>query len=110
MLHEKLQKAGLNETEAKIYLAALELGQTSVSRIARKSGIKRTTVYLSLENLIHKGLMSQIVKDGKKYFFAEDPRNLERLMKRKKRTHRKTSSQPHVFCQPHRQKTGRSSL
>ncbi len=84
MLHEKLQKAGLNETEAKIYLAALELGETSVSRIARKSGIKRTTVYLSLENLIQKGLMSQIVKDGKKYFFAEDPRNLERLMEEKK--------------------------
>jgi len=85
MLYKQLQDAGLNETEAKIYLATLELGQTSVSRIARKSGIKRTTVYLSLENLISKGLMSTIKKDGKAHYFAEDPRNLERIMRERSR-------------------------
>lgn len=84
MLYSQLQDAGLNETEAKIYLAVLELGQTSVSRIARKSGIKRTTVYLSLENLIKRGLLSQIIKDGKKFVFAEDPRVLERIMEERK--------------------------
>lgn len=84
MLHKQLQDAGINETEAKIYLASLELGQTSVSRIARKSGIKRTTVYLSLENLMHKGLMSAIKKDGKTHYYAEDPRNLERIMEERK--------------------------
>jgi len=84
MLYSQLQDAGLNETEAKIYLAALELGQTTVSRIARKSGIKRTTVYLSLENLMKKGLMSSVKIDGKAHYFAEDPRNLERLMEERK--------------------------
>lgn len=84
MLYTQLQDAGLNETEAKIYLAALELGQTSVSRIARKSGIKRTTVYLSLENLMQKGLLSAIKKEGKTLYFAEDPRSLERIMEEKK--------------------------
>ncbi len=84
MLYKQLQDAGLNENEAKIYLAALELGQTSVSRIARKSGIKRTTVYLSLENLMQKGLMSAIKKDGKIHYYGEDPRNLERIMEERK--------------------------
>lgn len=84
MLYEQLQDSGLNETESKIYLAALELGQTSVSRIARKSGIKRTTVYLSLENLRNKGLISALKKDGKAYYYAEDPRNLERMLQEKK--------------------------
>jgi len=84
MLHKQLQNAGFNETEAKIYLASLELGETSVSRIARKSGIKRTTVYLSLENLMHRGLMSVIKKEGKAHYFAEDPRNLERIMEERK--------------------------
>lgn len=84
MLHKQLQDAGLNETEAKIYLASLELGQTSVSRIAKKAGIKRTTVYLSLENLMQKGLLSAIKKDGKAQYYAEDPRNLERIMAEKK--------------------------
>ncbi len=84
MLHRQLQDAGLNETEAKIYLASLELGQTSVSRIAKKAGIKRTTVYLSLENLMQKGLVSAIKKEGKSHYYAEDPRNLERIMVEKK--------------------------
>lgn len=84
MLYKQLQDAGLNETEAKIYLASLELGQTSVSRIARKSGIKRTTVYLSLENLASKGLISTIKKEGKSLYYAEDPRNLERIMTEKR--------------------------
>lgn len=84
MLSKQLQDAGLNETEAKIYLSALELGETSVSRIARKSGIKRTTIYLSLENLMEKGLMSAIKKGNKTNYFAEDPRNLERIMNERK--------------------------
>lgn len=84
MLYSQLQDAGLNETEAKIYLATLELGQTTVSRIARKSGIKRTTVYLSLEHLKEKGLMSTVQIDSKAHYFAEDPRNLERLMEERK--------------------------
>lgn len=84
MLYKQLQDAGLNETEAKIYLASLELGQTSVSRIARKSGIKRTTVYLSLENLTAKGLISTIKKEGRTFYYAEDPRNLERIMTERK--------------------------
>jgi HTH-type transcriptional regulator, sugar sensing transcriptional regulator len=84
MLHKQLQDAGLNETEAKIYLAALELGETSISRIAKKSAIKRTTVYLSLENLVQKGLISAIKKKNRTYYYAEDPRNLARIMEEKK--------------------------
>lgn len=84
MLYKQLSDAGLNETEAKIYLASLELGEASVSRIATKAGIKRTTVYLSLENLMKKGLMSALKKDGKIHYFSEDPRNLENLLEEKK--------------------------
>jgi len=84
MLYQQLQDAGLNETEAKIYLAALELGETTVSRIARKSGIKRTTVYLSLENLKKRGLISQITKGSRKYVLAKDPRNLEKIVDEQK--------------------------
>lgn len=85
MLFKDLQEAGFNETEAKIFLAALELGESSVQRIARKAGIKRTTVYLSLENLMHRGIMSAIKKKGKTFYYAEDPRNLERIMEERKR-------------------------
>jgi sugar-specific transcriptional regulator TrmB len=84
MNYKDLQNAGLNETEAKIYLAVLELGETVISRIAKKSGIKRTTVYLSLDNLKERGIISQIKKRGRQYYFAEDPRHLIDIMEEKK--------------------------
>jgi HTH-type transcriptional regulator, sugar sensing transcriptional regulator len=84
MLYTQLQDAGLNETEAKIYLASLELGQTTISRIAQKSGIKRTTIYLSLENLMKKGLITTFKVGNKAHYYAEDPRSLERLAEEQK--------------------------
>ena len=84
MLYKQLQNVGLNETEAKIYLATLELGQTSVGRIAQKANIKRTTVYLSLENLMQKGLISAAKKNNKTTYYAEDPRKLESIMEERK--------------------------
>ncbi|MEI7498178.1 MAG: helix-turn-helix domain-containing protein [Candidatus Falkowbacteria bacterium] len=80
MLYKQLQDAGLNEIEAKLYIAALELGQTTVGRLAQKAGIKRTTAYLSLESLSQKGLIATIHKAAKKYYYAEDPRSLEQIM------------------------------
>lgn len=84
MYEQDLISAGLSEREAKVYLAALELGETTVDRIAKKSGVKRTTVYLEVESLKTKGLLSAINKGKKNYLFAEDPRILERNLEEKK--------------------------
>jgi len=80
MLYEKLTKAGLSESEAKVYLASLELGETNISRIAQKSGIKRTTAYLVVGILKEKGLIHEIKKQRKTYFYAEDPRHIAENM------------------------------
>lgn len=80
MLVDKLKKAGLDEPEIKVYLACLELGETSISRIAQKSGIKRTTTYLVVESLRQKGLISAIKKKNKTRFYAEDPRKIKEQM------------------------------
>lgn len=84
MLSKELQKAGLSEKEAKVYLAALELGETTINRIAKKSGVKRSTVYLLIDSLKEKGLISVAKKNKKSLFFAEDPRILEKLIEDKK--------------------------
>lgn len=81
MDYQDFYTVGLNENEAKIYIAILELGEAVVSRIANKSGIKRTTAYLSLHNLKSKGLIGQAKKGGQMRYFAEDPKILDRLMK-----------------------------
>ena len=56
----QLKKLGLTEKEAKLYINALELGSFSVMGIAHKSGIKRPTCYLILDELVKKGLVSII--------------------------------------------------
>jgi HTH-type transcriptional regulator, sugar sensing transcriptional regulator len=82
---EDLKKAGLSENEAKVYLAALELGETSVYRLAKKSGVKRTTTYLAVENLKEKGLMSEYTRDNATVCYAENPKKLtDQLDERKK--------------------------
>ena len=40
-----LKNIGLSETEANVYLTALSLGPTTILKIARGSGVKRTSVY-----------------------------------------------------------------
>jgi len=85
MLEKELKNAGLDEREVKIYLACLEMGETSVSNLSRKTGIKRTTVYLIIDSLQEKGLLGLIKKGKKTLFVYEDPRKIiEKLEQRKK--------------------------
>ncbi|MBI2637854.1 MAG: hypothetical protein HYW88_03050 [Candidatus Sungbacteria bacterium] len=72
MINE-LKKNGLSDKEAKVYLAALELGKGTVQDIAKKAGVNRTTVYVMIVLLEKRGLLKQ-VKIGKRSFFvAENP-------------------------------------
>lgn len=71
-----LAAMGLNEKEARVYLACLELGSATIQEIARKSGVKRTSIYNFLEDLKHKGLVSEITRKHRTYLMAEDPQTL----------------------------------
>ena len=84
MLKKELKNAGLSENESRVYLAALELGETNISRIAKKSGIKRTTTYLVIDTLRSKGLINTYKKKNKTVFFAEDPRKIQENMHEQK--------------------------
>ncbi len=72
-LYKSLISIGFSEKEALVYLALLELGKRTVSPIARKSGINRTTVYDILESLISKGLVSISGKEPLQEYVAESP-------------------------------------
>ncbi len=76
MQEDKLQKAGLSENEAKIYLALLEIGPCLVSRIVERTDLNRTHVYDKLRKLIEKGLVSYVVKNNRKHFSASSPERL----------------------------------
>ncbi|HBO16583.1 MAG: Transcriptional regulator, TrmB [Candidatus Moranbacteria bacterium GW2011_GWE2_35_2-] len=73
-LKERLKQLDLGEKEIEVYISILKQKQTTITRIADSAGIKRTSVYHCLENLIKKGLISRISKDGRNYYNAEDPK------------------------------------
>jgi len=82
----ELEKLNLNQKEAELYLAALELGEANIQQIAKKSGIKRTTAYDIIESLKVKRLITQIVRGKKTLFSAADPHNLEEVIEQQKHT------------------------
>ena len=73
MLSKVLENLGLNSKEAKVYLAALEIGSNPVSKIAGKAKINRVTAYDIIEKLAKKGLISSFTRAKVKYFTATEP-------------------------------------
>jgi sugar-specific transcriptional regulator TrmB len=77
---------GLKESEAQVYVAALELGPTTILEISKKTGIRRTTVYEIIKALISKGLMITESKGFKKLYCSTHPQNLVSIFENKKET------------------------
>ncbi len=73
MEHIDLSSFGLDKKAGKIYLTLLELGESNLSTILKKTGIKRTTAYDVLNDLRNRGLVA-FTKLGKRtHYVAEDP-------------------------------------
>ena len=81
MDYRELVNLGLSEKEAKVYLAALELGRSAVQKIAQKAEVNRATTYVILESLMKKGLVSSYTEGKKQFFVAEAPEKLSLLFR-----------------------------
>lgn len=75
-LEKSLEYLGLEEKEAKVYLALLQLGSGSVPKISTKANVKRPTTYLILEELRKKGLITLVPKPNKTIYTAQSPQIL----------------------------------
>lgn len=80
-----LEKIGMTGGEVRVYMALLDLGVSSVGKIIDKSHITSSKVYLILERLEQKGLVSHIIKNNVKYFQATNPKRLLDYMNEKKK-------------------------
>ncbi len=80
---EILEKTGLNQKEAMVYMALLELGTSSVEGIAKKAGTKRPTTYLILDELQKKGLATLIPRAKKVLYMPESPEKIISDLSRK---------------------------
>ncbi len=79
-----LEEIGLTNAQIKIYLALLELGETTTGPIIKKSELQNSVVYNALNQLIEQGLTTFIIKGKTKYFSATNPKNLLRFIEDKK--------------------------
>ena len=75
-LLEALQTTGLNEKEAAVYTALLQLGRASAYSISVKSGLKKPTTYVILEQLIEKGMAQRVPRVKKQLYFANSPEQI----------------------------------
>lgn len=86
-IDQVLAQIGLQETEARFYLAALELGEAPVRDIAAKAGISRTNAYDVLARLLEQKLVTQTGGSGSKTMMvaAEPPDQLTELLDARRR-------------------------
>lgn len=83
MGEKALLDIGFSKNEAHVYLSLLELGPSGAGRVATKSNVHRTNTYEALNRLSEKGMVSYIIKNGKKLFEAEHPQELLKIVKRR---------------------------
>lgn len=72
-IKEALEILGLNDKQAAVYVALLQLGKASAYGVATKSGLKKPTTYVVLDELIKKGLVYKIPRAKKQHFVARPP-------------------------------------
>ena len=67
---------GFTKNEAVVFEALIHYGEIGASELSKKVSIDRSVTYNILDNLILKGYISHISKEGKKRFFVKNPESL----------------------------------
>lgn len=80
----QIKEFGLETKQAEIYLAVLSLGRATVSDIAKKSRIKRTTIYQYLDDLVQKTFLLKSSKGKRIFYLAEEPKKLLNILENRK--------------------------
>ena len=78
-----LLRIGLTDGEAKVYVALLELGPSSVGPIRKRTKISHSNIYEILERLINKGVVTTIINNNIKIFQSVSPSNLSKYLDKK---------------------------
>jgi sugar-specific transcriptional regulator TrmB len=81
---EILREIGLTDSETRVYLALLELGDSTRGEIVNKSGIAGSKIYEILEKLHDKGLASIYIKNKVKHFKPTNPKQILGYLEDKK--------------------------
>jgi len=83
MLQDILKALGLDKQEMEIFMHLARLECVPASRIAQKTGLKRTSCYQILENMVKNNLIKRGLKYGIRYYTAATPQELVKLLEKK---------------------------
>ena len=83
-IEKALQDIGLSRKEISVYLALLELGESTASRVSEIAELNRITTYTLLKSLEEKGFCSIFIKNKKQYFKPISPDQILYLLNEKK--------------------------
>ncbi len=85
-----LEGIGLTQSEAKCYLALIEMGPLTIQELAQKTGIHRVNLYQVIRGLEAKGaIMFEMKSKYRKRIIPNNPRQLLELVQKKQRVLKK---------------------
>ena len=76
-----LNSLGLRDAEFEVYTAALSLGEGTMQDLARRSGVKRTSIYTFIDDLKSRGFITETKKKKRKVYSAVAPSQLLEMEK-----------------------------
>ncbi len=80
---ELFQSLGLSKNESKIYEILIRYGERGVGFISEKSGVHRRNVYDSLNRLLEKALVTEIIESSENKYQAAEPKKLLEIIREK---------------------------
>lgn len=85
MQEELLKEIGLTDGEIRVYTALIELGKTSTGPLMKTSKISSSKIYLILERLIDKGLVSYNIENNVRFYENTSPKMILTFLEEKKK-------------------------
>lgn len=76
-----LTSATFTPSEAKAYLAGLELGSATLTEIVKRSGISKTSIFEALESLRNRKLVRTVRKKGRVIYRMADAEHVVELLR-----------------------------
>jgi len=71
-----IERIGFSDKAAKVYLSALELGEATVQSLAKRSEVKRTSIYYVLEELKTSGAIVPTRRNKRLYYIPVPPKEV----------------------------------
>ena len=85
MIESIFHEFGLTKYETKVYLALIELGESTTGQILSKANINSGKIYQILDSLKNKGFVSEIIKNGIKRYVPTEPNGILDFFKEKRK-------------------------